>query len=865
MKKLLLPVILFFLITNFTFAEFNIQQLHRQKSVSVFDKAIQHKFAQVDNNQPIKAWIYFTDKDIFTESGYQSAIQDILINMESKVRKRRAKVKTNLVDFKDIDVNQIYVEQILNTGITLRTKSKWLNAISVQATKLQLEQISNFQFIAKINLVLSGKRSPIIKKNLPSKSDNNPKTNYGDSYAQLEQINVIEAHENGYKGQGVTVLMLDTGFKTDHEAIPNDQIIAEWDFINNDETTQNEAGDPSAQHDHGTYTLTTLGGSKDGELYGPAYESNFLLAKTEDTSQEDPIEEDWYVAGLEWGESQGADVVSSSLGYIDWYDFSDLDGNTAVTTIAVDIAVANGVVCVNAAGNEGTSGIIAPADAFNVITVGAVDNSGSLAYFSSHGPTADGRIKPEVLARGVNTHCAGTSSNSSYTGVDGTSLSTPLVGGAAAVILSAHPDWTPAMVKEAMMMTADNLDNPNNQYGWGIIDVMAAINYEFLPIKLNISNLLIDDFNGNNNGKADPGETFNLQISLINRGTDPALNINGLLTSDDNYLNIQQYQSSFPGIGSWETSTSNTNFTLKAATGTPLGHKAELLLSLTASGGYSKQIDFEILIGTPPILIIDLDQNHNSGPVIYALTDSLDRSAEIVTELPSGDLNNYEGIFLCLGIYPDNTKLEESDVNNLKNFLSNGGNLYMEGGETWGFDSPTSLHSFFNIANTSDGSDDLSTISGIAGTFTESMYFVYGGDNKYIDRFSPATEQAFTIFNNDDPQYTCTVANEADNYRTIASSCEFGGLIDGETGTSTKYNYLNGILDFFEIEENAPLIGDINGDGEIVVTDIIMIVRFILGDDTPDELEFLAADINQDTNIDILDITILINIILNIE
>ncbi|MFQ6610118.1 MAG: S8 family serine peptidase, partial [Fidelibacterota bacterium] len=241
--------------------------------------------------------------------------------------------------------------------------------------------------------------------------------------------------------------------------------------------TQNEPGDPENSHNHGTYTLSTLGGSFEGQLYGPAYNAQFLLAKTEDVSQEVPVEEDWYVAGLEWGESLGADVASSSLGYIDWYTYEDLDGQSAVTTIAVNIAIENGMVITTAAGNSGSGGIIAPADAFEVLACGAVDSNGEIAGFSSWGPTADGRIKPDICARGVATFCADIVSPNSYREANGTSLSTPLVGGAAAVILSAHPSWTPLQVREALMMTADNVENPDNQYGWGVIDVMAAINY----------------------------------------------------------------------------------------------------------------------------------------------------------------------------------------------------------------------------------------------------------------------------------------------------------------------------------------------------------------------------------------------------
>ncbi|MCH7732685.1 MAG: S8 family peptidase, partial [Candidatus Marinimicrobia bacterium] len=202
----------------------------------------------------------------------------------------------------------------------------------------------------------------------------------------------------------------------------------------------------------------------------------------------------------------GADVVSSSLGYLDWYTYPDMDGNTAVTTKAMDIAASVGIVCVTAAGNEGDDDwyyIIAPADADSVISVGAVDMNGVIAGFSSHGPTYDGRIKPEVCARGVSTVCASPFNVDQYTRKGGTSLSTPLVAGAAAVILSAHPDWTPMMVREALMKTASRADYPDNSYGWGVIDVWEAIRFDSftvgpeppLPENFSLSQIYPNPFN----------------------------------------------------------------------------------------------------------------------------------------------------------------------------------------------------------------------------------------------------------------------------------------------------------------------------------------------------------------------------------
>ncbi len=433
---------------------------------------------QLADGNPLSVWIYFTDKQLNPDE-LEASVQKLASQIPQRTITRRSKVISgNPIGEWDIPVSEGYVDSVLAAGADLRVESRWLNAVSVTAEPAQIRELAELPFVSKIDLVHKGFRiAPTISPTPSDPADppNELRNDYGPSFDQLDQINVIAAHEAGYTGEGVMVLMLDTGYYTDHESIPNDQIIEEWDFINNDGVTSNEEGDQDNQHNHGTATLSALGGQMDGELYGPAYNAWFLLAKTEDMSQEAPIEEDWYVAGLEWGEQLGAQVASSSLGYIDWYAFEDLDGETAVTTIAVNTAVGLGVVVVTAAGNYGDDGIIAPADAFQAVTCGAVDSEGEITSFSSVGPTADGRIKPEVCARGLYTHCASGSNPTEYRDAHGTSLSTPLVGGACALILEAHPDWTPANVRYALMSTADNSLDPNNEYGWGIIDVMAAI------------------------------------------------------------------------------------------------------------------------------------------------------------------------------------------------------------------------------------------------------------------------------------------------------------------------------------------------------------------------------------------------------
>jgi serine protease AprX len=457
------------------------------------DPVIAERFASElsirDPQSQIKVWIFFTDKGFTDQMDYQSALNQTAKNLTSRTTWRRAKtMKPNLVDFRDIPVNQSYIDQIMKFNAVERQRSRWLNAASFEIPVGELKKISALSFVRSIKPVLGGKRKPVEPGNEPEgplQEKGMYTLNYGSSYSQLQQLNIPVVHSLGYYGQGVLVCMMDTGFRKDHQAFQlaytEGRVLAEWDFINNDGNTQNETGDPSTQHNHGTMTWSTLGGASDGNLYGPAYGASFILAKTEDVSSETPIEEDNWMAGMEWADSIGADVISSSLGYIDWYTYPDLDGNTAVITIAADIAAQRGIVVCNAMGNEGSGSgsLIAPADADSIIACGAVDGSGNIAYFSSRGPTYDGRTKPEVCARGVSTRCANPSSTTGYTTADGTSLSTPLIGGAAAVILSAHPTWTPMQIREAMMASGNNSSSPNNTYGWGIPDILAAIEYSF--------------------------------------------------------------------------------------------------------------------------------------------------------------------------------------------------------------------------------------------------------------------------------------------------------------------------------------------------------------------------------------------------
>ncbi|MFH1700669.1 MAG: S8 family serine peptidase [Candidatus Zixiibacteriota bacterium] len=458
------------------------------------DKEIDNKIEVVKTyltpraeNNIVKIWVFFTDKNISTKDEFDKLAASVTLT--DNARNRRAKVGLDKITFGDLQVSSDYIGRVESLGGKLRKSSRWLNAASFEISLDLVDAINNLPFVSKVRPVLEYIREPV-KIDLEHKDPIIPNglqssyyLDYGQSLDQLVQINVPAVHEKGYNGQGVIVAMFDTGFRKDHEAFADafntGRVLAEWDFVFNDGNTQNEVNDAQNQHNHGTYTWSTLGGAKEGILYGPAYGASFILAKTEDVRSETQVEEDNWVAAVEWADSIGADVISSSLAYIDWYVYADVDGETAVTTIAANLATSYGIVVANSMGNEGPGpgSVLPPSDAFEILAVGAVDSHGYIAGFSSRGPTYDGRIKPEVCARGVATFCASPSGTTAYTTANGTSLSCPLAGGSAAVLLSARPGFTPQLIRRALIETASQSNTPDNDYGYGIIDLGSAIEW----------------------------------------------------------------------------------------------------------------------------------------------------------------------------------------------------------------------------------------------------------------------------------------------------------------------------------------------------------------------------------------------------
>ena len=398
----------------------------------------------------------------------------------------------------DLPVSQLYIERLREMGVVVRFSSRWLNAVSARVSPEVQRRVQAMDFVVETRPVQRLQR-PRPLPLVPLASPKLLQSRYGLALEPLAQIAVPPLHDQGLTGAGVRVALLDNGFHyAEHAAFASIRVVAQRDFVNDDEIVADEADQPitgdersGSQNLHGAQVLSLLAGYQPDHFVGVAPDAEYILAKTEldDNLPEMPSEEDRWVAGLEWADSLGAQVVNSSLGYNRWddgtgYSPADLDGETALTSIAAALAVRRGIVVVVAAGNEANGDwhyITIPADADGAIAVGAVDVPGSgermpqIASFSSRGPTADGRIKPDVVAPGSGVAVADLR-RGGYVRKGGTSFAAPLVSGVCALLLQKNPEWGPAQVLEALRSTALDLGaaGPDTVYGWGQINALAA-------------------------------------------------------------------------------------------------------------------------------------------------------------------------------------------------------------------------------------------------------------------------------------------------------------------------------------------------------------------------------------------------------
>ncbi len=434
-------------------------------------------------------WVYFTDRGPDLENRLSLKSLELI---DSPSFDRRVSAGIFKADELDMEPWTDYVENVvtlLPSG-SVRTTSRYLNAVSICAAADDIDRIKNLPFVDRVSPVsISTFQPPVFYPIMGTAS--------GLTSFQLSQIHLDDLHERGWTGQGVVIGVLDSGFNLTHTVFQQINVILQYDFINDDSDPSQQPEDPPGQSDHGTAVLSLLGGYCKDTFSGGVPDASFILAKTEDISDEYQAEEDYWVQGLEWVEENGADMVSNSLGYIEWYTYADMDGNTAVTTIAADAAASRGMPVFSAIGNGGPDpgSLIAPADGDSVFAVGAVDAMGNVTQFSSRGPAYDGRIKPSACALGENVVLAYIGENE-YSSSNGTSFATPLVASAACAIHQAHPEWSIIEIIDILEITSLNTDSPDNDTGYGILNAFSALKYCSLTgsVRLSYSGAFLSDY-----------------------------------------------------------------------------------------------------------------------------------------------------------------------------------------------------------------------------------------------------------------------------------------------------------------------------------------------------------------------------------
>jgi serine protease AprX len=427
--------------------------------------------------------------------GYSLSQPSAFLSEKAIQRRTRQKIT---IDSTDLPVNRDYLDSLKSlAGVNILRTSKWLNQVLIEMTDINaLARISSFPFVITTTPVaFKGKNKSSQGSNMAV--FNNGRTlsspasvkrissdtiNYGNNYPQVHIHEGEYLHNQGFRGRGITIAVLDGGF-FNYKQNPafdsvrvNNQILGEYDFVNDEVSVEED-------HVHGSNCLSIMAANRPGVIVGTAPAASYWLFRTEDAGSERPVEELNWIEAAERADSAGADMISSSLGYVNFDDpsynhsYAQRDGNTVAISIAADLAVKKGMIVMNSVGNSGndpgdTRFVMCPADGDSVVTVGAVNNSGVIGGFSSWGPSSSGKIKPNIVSVGAGAVFANAAGDAS-TG-NGTSYSNPNVAGLIACLWEAYNEFTNMEIIDAVQKSADRYTNPDERYGYGIPNFRIA-------------------------------------------------------------------------------------------------------------------------------------------------------------------------------------------------------------------------------------------------------------------------------------------------------------------------------------------------------------------------------------------------------
>ena len=428
-------------------------------------------FAQFTPEDTLKYRISLKDK---AATDYSLQKPEMYLSKKSIERRKRQGLE---IDSTDLPVCKKYVDAIRKKGVHVLVTGKWDNFVTVSCNdSMLIAEIAGLPFVRSTERVWRGvakrasERDSLINK--PLRTD----SLYGPAITQIKMSHADRLHEAGFKGQGMTIAVIDAGFHNVDkiEAMKNINILGTRDFVNPE-------ADIYAESSHGMSVLSCMAMNQPNVMIGTAPEASYWLLRSEDEYSENLVEQDYWAAAIEFADSVGVDLVNTSLGYYSFddptknYRYRDLNGHYALMSREAAKAADKGIVVVCSAGNSGSGSwkkITPPGDAENVITVGAVNKYGVLAPFSSVGNTADGRVKPDVVAVGLGSDVMGTDGNLRH--ATGNSFSSPIMCGMVACLWQACPELTAKEIIELVRRSGDRAVFPDNIYGYGIPDLWKA-------------------------------------------------------------------------------------------------------------------------------------------------------------------------------------------------------------------------------------------------------------------------------------------------------------------------------------------------------------------------------------------------------
>ncbi len=442
---------------------------------------------QLSSQTYYKFAVFFTDKG----SNNPHSISDPTTFLSQRAIERRSRYNISITE-QDLPVNPAYIQGVISISgnISIVNRSRWFNYLMIGTyDSAVVTSIATLPYVSQIKLLYRGSypqksgagQGTLHNEGIKSVGGSLDDLNYGEAKIQTEMLGLDYLHRKGYLGQDMVIAVLDGGFfKVDQIAafdhlLTANRILGTWDFAANEESVYED-------NNHGTHVLSCMAGFIDGKMLGTAPMASYWLLRTEDVTTETIVEEYNWVSGAEFADSVGADLINSSLGYTTFdngigdYTYLDMNGNTSIATRAADIAAAKGILVVNSAGNSGASAwkyIGAPADGDSVLTVGAVKNNREKATFSSFGPSADGRIKPNVCAMGQGASVVGVGGE--VIPANGTSFSSPILCGAVACLWQKYRMTKNNIdVIRAVEKSSNLYNTPNDGMGYGIPNLGVA-------------------------------------------------------------------------------------------------------------------------------------------------------------------------------------------------------------------------------------------------------------------------------------------------------------------------------------------------------------------------------------------------------